>query len=59
MAVEAFKMSKVPSMYAPLLAIAFGLAFGSLMGEPIQGIVFGLSASGLYSGGKTVLKNLK
>ena len=51
----------MPSRFAPLLAIVLGVGytifFGdiSLQEEIFTGIVAGLTASGLYSGGKATL----
>lgn len=51
-----------PSRLAPLLAVVFGIGFvalytGELTGVgALVGIMTGLSASGLYSGGKKVVK---
>lgn len=54
----------VDSKWAPIISIGLGLiaAFflvptGNVVGNVIEGIVLGLSASGLYSGGKTILKS--
>lgn len=49
----------IPSKYAPLLAIAFGMTFMSLTGivwqvAVVQGIIVGLMASGLWSGSKAL-----
>lgn len=59
--VEAVKKVGLPSKFAPLVSIALGLVFGLLLFPfPTQaillGIAFGLSASGLYSGGKALLE---
>jgi hypothetical protein len=53
--VEAFKMIGLPSKYAAIMAIGVGLLFGFIVGSPVAGMVFGLSASGLYSGIKKVV----
>lgn len=58
--VQVAKVSGLNSRYAPLLSLALGLAFGVGMGEVnfdgiMQGIAIGLSASGLFSGGKAML----
>lgn len=58
--VSAIKMAGLPSKFAPLLSIAFGVASGLLIGgvtvdAGVVGLLFGLSASGLYSGGKAML----
>lgn len=62
--VEAIKRAfAVNSRYAPLISLVLGLGIaflfsaGLALGEVIvSGLVIGLSASGLYSGGKAVLK---
>lgn len=62
--VEAIKQGfAINSRYAPVISIVLGLgtsflfAEGLILGEVIvTGVIIGLSASGLYSGGKTVLK---
>jgi hypothetical protein len=48
--VEALKRSGMDSKYAPLTAIAIGIAFGLVLGDWIGGLILGLSASGLFSG---------
>lgn len=62
--VQAVKMTKIPDMYAPMISIAIGIfiAFmmdsGDLWGHSVMaGIVYGLSASGLYSGSKVFMQN--
>lgn len=50
--VEALKRSGMDSKYAPLVAIAVGIAFGLTLGDWVGGLILGLSASGLYSGVK-------
>jgi hypothetical protein len=59
--VQAIKMTKVPDKYAPVISVVVGvlLAFVTSGGETwghstIAGVIYGLSASGLYSGAKTV-----
>ena len=54
----------LPSRFAPLMSIAFGLglAFLNRQGLPLDiiittGIIAGLSASGLYSGVKKTVTN--
>jgi len=43
--------------YAPLLSLVLGVGILLALGEPwLAGIIVGLSASGLYSGGKTAFK---
>ena len=58
---EVFKLAGVPTKYVPALAILLGIAgvvavSGVDATNILQGIVYGLSASGLWSGVKTVLK---
>lgn len=59
--VSAFKMAGLPSKYAPVASIIIGIFLVSVTSdiwwtdEILIGVVLGLSASGLYSGGKTVL----
>lgn len=53
---------KLPSRFKPILSLALGigLAFlgveGSVSNIIFSGIIIGLSASGLYSGAKAVVK---
>jgi hypothetical protein len=54
--VEAVKKAGMPSKLAPVLAILAGLSFGTIMGDPVMGIVYGLSASGVYSGARKMLQ---
>jgi len=59
--VEISKRAGLPAKYSPFLAIALAMAGMFLIGgftvsAGIQGLVFGLSSSGLYSGTKSVLK---
>lgn len=49
----------MPSKYAPLASLAFGIAAVALIGGAwqaivAQGLLVGLAASGLYSGGKAI-----
>ena len=63
--VEVFKRAGVNQKYSPLVSIMLGLAFGWLMflGEPakavVYGLMFGLSAVGLYSGSKNTNELIK
>ena len=55
---RAFKM---PTRFAPLLALILGIvAYSSLNGWDtevvFQGVIVGLTASGLYSGGKATFR---
>lgn len=60
--VELIKQYGLPSKYAPLLALLLGLAVSFFSAQTVsieaglEGLVLGLSASGLYSGGKVMLK---
>lgn len=57
--VEAVKQAGMPSRYAPILSLAFGVAGTFLMSGVvagsgvIQGLIVGLSAVGLWSGVKS------
>ncbi len=53
-AVEALKMAGLPSKFAAIVAIVIGALLGLLMADVLQGIVFGLAASGTYSGIKAL-----
>ena len=64
--VELFKQAGLPKKASPLVALAFGIAGGVIYLFPgdikagiFMGLVMGLSASGLYSGGKTLLEQGK
>lgn len=62
--VQVVKTAGLSSRYAPLLSVALGIAFGTGMGQfnfdgIIHGIAIGLSASGLWSGGKAMLNTDK
>lgn len=57
---EVFKRAGVPIKYIPALSILLGVMgvvaiYGADATNIVQGIVYGLSASGLWSGVKTVL----
>ena len=64
--VQVAKTAGLPSRFAPLLSLGVGILYGiagSYLGEGLPlvegimaGVVMGLSASGLYSGGKTLVK---
>lgn len=59
--VQIIKGLGLPTNFAPLVAIFLGvtaaLSFGSLSPESVfEGIVYGLSAMGLYSGTKATLR---
>ena len=59
--VEALKMAGLSSKFAPIVSILLGLIMGmifvpgTLIASAGVGILIGLSASGIYSGGKTLL----
>lgn len=55
-ATEAVKMAGLPSRFAALFAIAVGAAIGALIGQPVEGFVFGLAASGTYSSVKNLVQ---
>ncbi|WP_144463728.1 hypothetical protein [Siminovitchia fortis] len=61
--VQLLKRYGFPVKYSPLAAIVLGLAFGIFFITPnvkegiIIGLMLGLSASGLYSGGKNLMYN--
>ncbi len=60
--VAAFKALGLPSKIAPFLSIILGMAIMSFFGTGetntllLNGLIAGLTASGLYSGAKTQLK---
>jgi len=60
--IEVAKKIGLPIKLAPLVAIILGVAGafllenGAISQKILLGIVFGLSSSGLYSGGKAVIK---
>lgn len=59
---EVAKRLGIPSKYAPVSSIVIGVGLALLFADTvtievaIKGIVFGLSASGLWSGGKAITK---
>ncbi|KYD16278.1 hypothetical protein [Caldibacillus debilis] len=61
-AVELMKRMGLPAKYSPFAALALGLTVGLVyLDAPIKerilvGIMFGLSASGLYSGTKNIVE---
>ena len=64
--VEVLKQAGLPKKASPLVALAFGVAGGVIYLFPgdvkagiFMGLVMGLSASGLYSGGKALLDGKK
>lgn len=60
---ELIKQLGVPSRFCQLASLAIGIVIAFLVDgitttSILSGIVYGLSASGLYSGGKTTIKEL-
>ncbi|MGE8203663.1 hypothetical protein ACQKP0_03800 [Heyndrickxia sp. NPDC080065] len=61
--VELFKRAGLPNKYSPFVAVILGLLFGffyiadNVKEGIIVGLMFGLSASGLYSGSKNLTKS--
>lgn len=60
--VQAIKMTAIPERYSPVISILVGvlIAFVTGQGDPwghsvLAGLIYGLSASGLYSGTKALL----
>lgn len=59
--VEVTKQVGLPTRFAPLLALLLGLGSGFVMHTTsisetlVTGVMVGLSASGLYSAGKTMM----
>jgi len=55
--VQTAKVVGVNSRYAPLISLVLGVAGTFLLGhlDILQGIVIGLTASGLFSGTKTTI----
>jgi hypothetical protein len=55
--VQVFKMTGVSGKWSPLISLGVGIGLGFLVGEDhtiqhilLSGVIYGLSASGLYSG---------
>jgi uncharacterized membrane protein (DUF441 family) len=64
--VQALKMSDIPDKYAPIISIFVGVIIAFITNEAtlwgqniLSGLVYGLSASGLYSGTKSVMQQRK
>lgn len=62
--VELAKRLGLPTRYAPVLAVLLGLLFGTVYLSPedlragvLMGLALGLSASGLYSGSRAILRH--
>lgn len=56
---EVFKQAGVPAKYTPVVSVVLGIALLSFIStesgiQIVQGIVYGLSASGLWSGSKAI-----
>ncbi|MBA4550116.1 hypothetical protein H1R82_13205 [Thermoactinomyces intermedius] len=62
---EVLKQLGLPNRWAPLASLALGVVAGvfflpgSILEGVLQGLVLGLSASGLYSGPKNLIKRGK
>ncbi|KYH34510.1 hypothetical protein CLTEP_15590 [Clostridium tepidiprofundi DSM 19306] len=63
--VNIIKKAGVPSKFAPLVSLIIGLIFGILFLADsdvkqgiLLGIIIGISASGLYSNGKELTRNI-
>lgn len=57
--VEVLKMAGLPSKFAPLLAVALGIGLGFMFMLPmplLDGLISGLTASGVYAGVKASMK---
>ncbi len=64
--VEVLKRVGLKDKFAPVASIILGVVLGILYGSDgdikkgvLQGIYFGLSASGLYSGTKNIVEEIK
>lgn len=61
--VELFKRGGLPLKYSPFVAVVFGLLYGifyidgEIKQSIIVGLMLGLSATGLYSGTKNLVKS--
>ena len=63
--VQAFKMIGLPSKYSPIASIGLGVIVSFLFRSELDtmahtilaGVIYGLSASGLYSGVKATTRN--
>lgn len=61
--VQVFKMTGVSGKWSPLISLGVGIGLGFLVGEDhsiqhilLSGVIYGLSASGLYSGVQSTQK---
>lgn len=64
--VEVFKQVGIPKKYSSMLSIIIGILLGIVYLDPadmkkgfLMGVMLGLSASGLYSGTKSVQETIK
>lgn len=63
--VQALKSTKIPDSYAPIISIVIGVLIAFVIADNtvtwghnvIGGLIYGLSASGLYSGTKAIYTN--
>ena len=61
--VEVVKLLKLPTRFAPVASILIGVGLVALVPDMtwqfvvVQGVIVGLSASGLWSGGKATVLN--
>ena len=63
--VDVIKKAGLPSKFAPLMSLILGVVFGLIFENSgdvkiaiITGLIMGMSASGLYSGGKEASKGI-
>lgn len=61
--VEGMKRAGMPAKWSPVASIVLGIlastflfSTGDWVGDSLKGIVFGLSASGLWSGTKAIMQ---
>lgn len=54
--VEALKMAGFPARYCAIASIFIGFVIGYFLADIVGGMVFGLAASGSYSGVKALLQ---
>jgi hypothetical protein len=61
--VDVIKKAGLPSNFAPLVSLVLGVVFGFIFDSSgdiksaiVTGLIMGMSASGLYSGGKEASK---
>ncbi|MBK5242613.1 hypothetical protein [Clostridium sp.] len=65
MLIEVIKKAGLPNRFAPLASIIIGVGFGLIFENSgdiknaiITGLIMGMSASGLYSGGKEASRGI-